>query len=372
MEQWQQELTQCIRAVDQLEAYFPIKNKEIFRSILKNMRLSITPHTLKLIDFTNLNDPILLMTVPQEAELRITPEELVDPIGDEAKSPVPFMTHRYPDRVLIYATFFCSAYCRFCFRRFKTGQATPGPSEVEIDRICDYLQAHPEIEEVILTGGDPFTLTDQQLDGFFRKLRAIPSIVRIRIHTRVPVNLPSRITPELVQLLQKYQTDRQPIFVVTHFNHPKELAEENILAVARLVNRGIVVRNQSVLLRGVNDSTNILKELFTRLTNLRIVPYYLHQLDLARGTSHFRVPLEQGIELMKQLQGVVTGIALPKYMLDIPGGRGKIPLQYSFLRITEKSDYQAENYLGEIIEYQEPSAELCKTFLTGDIERKTV
>ncbi len=353
MELWQQELAQSIRTIEQLERYLPLPNREVIKQVMKNMRLAITPHTLKLIDFADPTDPIFLMTVPQESELRMTPEELVDPIGDEAKSPIPFLTHRYPDRVLVYASFSCSAYCRFCFRRFKTGQATPGPGETDIDRICEYLRVHPEVDEVILTGGDPLTLVDAQLEVFFRKLRDVPSIQRIRIHTRVPVNLPSRITPGLVTLLKRYMDETHPMFVVTHFNHPKELSGENIQVLARLIDAGIVVRNQSVLLRGVNDSAEILKTLFKRLTNARVVPYYLHQLDQARGTGHFRVPIAEGIKLMKQLQGDVTGIALPKYVLDIPGGNGKIPLQHMYLCRNENNGYTAENYRGQVFTYLE-------------------
>ncbi len=355
MEQWQQELAQCVRTVEQLETYLPVVNRAAMKEVLRNMRLSITPHTLKLIDFNDLNDPILLMTVPQEAELRVTPEELVDPIGDEAKSPIPFLTHRYPDRVLVYASFSCSAYCRFCFRRFKTGQATPGPTAHDLDRICAYLQAHPEVDEVILTGGDPLTLVDAQLEQLFQKLRAVPSIKRIRIHTRVPVNLPSRITPNLIELLKRFQDVTHPVFVVTHFNHPRELAAENLKAIALLVDAGIVVRNQSVLLRGVNDSVAVLEQLFKQLTNCRVVPYYLHQLDLAKGTGHFRVPIEQGVELMRALQGTVTGIALPTYILDIPGGQGKVPLQHTYLKKQDAHSYRVENFKREIFVYSEPN-----------------
>jgi len=254
----------------------------------------------------------------------------------------------------VYASFSCSAYCRFCFRRFKTGQATPGPSETDLDRICEYLRVHPEVDEVILTGGDPLTLVDTQLELFLQKLRAVPSIQRIRVHTRVPVNLPSRITPALIQLLQRFMDDTHPLIIVTHFNHPRELAEENTRALAMLVNAGVVVRNQSVLLRKVNDSVETLQTLFKALCNRRVVPYYLHQLDLARGTNHFRVPISEGIELMRELQGTTTGIALPRYMLDIPNGKGKIPLQYSFLTQCEDGSYLAENFLREKITYIQP------------------
>ena len=354
MERWQQELQQCIRTLDKLETHVPTKNRERMREVLKNMRLSITPHTAKLIDFTNPNDPLFLMGVPQERELTVTPEELVDPIGDEAKSPIPFLTHRYKDRVLIYATFSCSHYCRFCFRRFKTGAANPGPSSDDVNRICEYLVAHPEIDEVILTGGDPLTLLDAQIEDWLRRLREIPTIARIRFHTRVPVNLPSRITDNLVTVLDNHQDATHPIFLVTHFNHPREIATENIEVIAKLVRAGVVIRNQSVLLRGVNDNVATLTQLFKSLTNIRVVPYYLHQLDLARGTNHFRVPLEQGIELMRELQGNVTGIALPRYMLDLPGGHGKIPLTPIFLTKQATGTWLAEGPFREQLRYDEP------------------
>lgn len=355
MEFWQQELVHTIRTLDQLEKRVPIAQRETMRAVLKNMRLAITPHTAQLIDFADPTDPLFLMTVPQAQELSTSPEELVDPIGDEAKSPIPFLTHRYPDRVLVYVTFFCSAYCRFCFRRFKTGQATPGPDAADRDRICAYLRAHPGVDEVILTGGDPLTLMDSQLAEWLQSLRAVPTVTRLRIHTRVPVNLPSRITSSLVALLRSAMDSTHPVYLVTHFNHPRELAPENVAAIAALVDAGIVVRNQSVLLRGVNDDVETLRALFKRLVDVRIVPYYLHQLDLARGTGHFRVPIERGIKLMRALQGTTTGIALPRYMLDLPGGKGKVPISPAHLTPQADGAYLAETFTGERLTYQEPS-----------------
>lgn len=357
LEQWQIELQQCVRTLEQLEKYVPVSNVDRMREVLANMRLSITPHTFGLIDFQNPRDPLLLMSVPQERELTVTPEELADPIGDDVKSPIPFLTHRYPDRVLIHATFFCSHYCRFCFRRTKTGQATPGPLKQDIDRIAAYLRAHPEIEEVILTGGDPLTLMDSQIDEWLMLLRGIPSIRRIRFHTRVLVNLPSRITAMLVEIMKRHMDAEHPIFVVTHFNHPREIAPENISAVSHLVDSGIIVRNQSVLLRGVNDDPETLERLFKKLVDIRAIPYYLHQLDLARGTNHFRVPIEWGIELMRTLQGRVTGIALPRYVLDLPDGKGKIPLTHSYLTKRTDGKWEGESPFGERVRYAEPSGQ---------------
>lgn len=356
-EQWQRDLQNCVRTLERLETHFPLQNKDHLRETLKNMRLSITPHTLKLIDFDDPNDPLLLMCVPQEKELRFSPEELADPIGDQAKSPVPFLTHRYPDRVLIHATFFCSLFCRFCFRRYKTGEANPGPTRTDMDTIIEYLKAHPEVDEAILTGGDPLTLLDWQLEEWFTRLRSVSTITRIRIHTRAPVNLPSRITDALVALFRRYMDTTHPIFLVTHFNHPREIAAENIEAVAKLVDAGIVVRNQGPLLKGVNDDPAVLAQLYKTLTNIRVVPYYLHQLDLAKGTNHFRVPIARGMAIMRKLQGNVTGIALPRYVLDLPGGKGKVPLMEPYIRSVGEGVWQVESPFGEGVEYHEPQAE---------------
>lgn len=368
LEQWQNELRHCIRTLEQLEKYVPTRNVGRMHQVLANMRLSITPHTLKLINFQDSQDPLLLMSVPLEQELIISPEEFNDPIGDDMKSPIPFLTHRYPDRVLVYPTFFCSHYCRFCFRRAKTGQATVGPARQDVERIEEYLRTHPAVEEVIFTGGDPLTLTDDQINAWLQRIRRIPPIRRIRFHTRVPVNLPSRITPALVDLLRRHVGAELPIYIVTHFNHPREIAPENISAIARFVDSGIVVRNQSVLLRGVNDDVETLEELFKRLTDIRIVPYYLHQLDLARGTNHFRVPLERGMRIMRTLQGRVTGLALPRYMLDLPRGLGKIPCATSFLERGGESMWIAESPFDGRVTYQEPTARTCDQAGVDDLD----
>jgi lysine 2,3-aminomutase len=323
LEQWQIDLQNCVRTIEELERFIPITNRKHIREVIANMRLAITPHTLGLIDFHNPNDPLLLMSVPNERELILSADELDDPIGDEIHSPISFLTHRYPDRVLVHATFFCAQFCRFCFRRFKTGGATPGPAERDVDRIIEYLHDHPEVEEVILTGGDPFTLLDRQIDDWLKRLREIQSVRRIRFHTRVPVTLPSRVTDSLVGIIKARMDNTHPIYVVTHFNHPREIAPENVTAIAKLVDAGIVVRNQGPLLKGVNDNPDTLARLYKKLVDIRVVPYYLHQLDLAKGTSHFRVPIERGLTIMSALRNNITGIALPRYVLDVPGGKGK-------------------------------------------------
>ncbi|MFA6161425.1 MAG: KamA family radical SAM protein [Patescibacteria group bacterium] len=323
LENWQKDLRHCVRNIDELESYIAIKDKELLRKTISRMRLSITPHTLKLIDFKNPHDPLLRMCLPQAQELAFAAGETHDPIGDDKKSPLPFLVHRYPDRALIHATYVCAQYCRFCFRRTKTGHANPGPSAQDRAMIIKYIADHPGIEEAILSGGDPLMLTDQELAVWLKALSSVPTLQRIRIHTRLPVTLPSRVTPSLVRTLKRFQKTEFPIYLVTHFNHPQEIAADNVKAIARLVNAGIVVRNQSVLLKDVNDDLNVMTKLLKRLIAIRIVPYYVHQLDKAQGINHFRVPVNHGKKLIAELHGHLSSIAIPKFMLDSPDGSGK-------------------------------------------------
>jgi len=343
LETWQKELRRCVSSIEGLNRYAPKgflhssqgllgrndKGKDLMQEVVKNMRLSITPHTLKLIDWNDPRDPLLLMAVPRSRELDFSADEVADPIGDDKCSPVPFLVHRYPDRALIHVNYVCAGCCRFCFRRSKTGRANVGPSAKNRDDIVAYLKQHAEVEEAILSGGDPLMLADKELANWIAHFKTVKTLRRIRIHTRLPVTLPSRISPKLVRMLKSFQTNEFPIYMVTHFNHPKEIAKENIDAIARLVDAGIVVRNQSVLLKGVNDNLTVMRDLLRRLVDVRIVPYYIHQLDKAQGTSHFRVPVKDGIKLMKSLRGKVTGIALPKYVMDCPDGAGKIVMNDS-------------------------------------------
>lgn len=353
LENWQEELRRSVRSAAALEPYLSPAVRERWTALVGRMRFAITPHTLSLIDFRDPADPLWRMAVPAAAELRFAPEELADPIGDDLKAPVPHLTHRYPDRALICVTYSCATYCRFCFRRGKTGRPTVGPGPRDWPAMAAYLRARPKVEEIILSGGDPLLLTDRQLETWLRRLRTLPAVRRLRLHTRLPVTLPSRVTPQLVDLLARYQEATRPIILVTHFNHPRELAAANVAALARLADRGLVVRNQSVLLKGVNDDAATLATLFRRLTDVRVLPYYLHQLDLACGTSHWRVPLERGLALMRGLQGRVSGLALPRYVLDVPGGLGKIPLGHQYLR-REGAVWIGESPFGEPFVYREP------------------
>jgi lysine 2,3-aminomutase len=324
LEKWQVDLRNCVRALGDLEKYVHLKDKELLQKVVKNMRLAITPHTLSLIDFGNLKDPILLMCVPQAAELDVKSGESDDPTGDEVNSPIPFLVRKYQDRVLVCVNYSCAQYCRFCFRRRKTGCARVGATSEDRRRIIGYISTHPEIEEVILTGGDPLILPDNQIENWLKAIRGVPNIKRVRIHTRVLVTLPSRITNNLVAVLKRNMDATRPIYVVTHFNHPREIVEANIRAIAKLADAGIVLRNQNPLLAGINDDAKTLEELYRRLFEIRVAPYYLHHLDRAKGIGHFRVPIKRGRKIMNKLRAKLSNSMLPRYVIDSPEGKSEL------------------------------------------------
>lgn len=286
--------------------------------------VAITPAVAELIDPDDPDDPIARQFVPAEAELRARPSERTDPIGDDAHSPVEGIVHRYPDRVLLKLVHVCAVYCRFCFRRAMVG---PGKrralSAPALDNALDYIRTHPEIWEVILTGGDPLVLSPRRLREVMRRLGAIDHVKVIRTHTRVPIADPARISGDMAQALR---ASGKASYVVVHANHPRELTPEASAACARLVDAGLPVLSQSVLLRGVNDDPETLAALLRGFVERRIKPYYLHHGDLAPGTAHLRTTIAQGQALMRRLRGRVSGLCQPVYVLDIPGGHGKVPL----------------------------------------------
>jgi lysine 2,3-aminomutase len=267
------------------------------------------------------SDGVRRQFLPDAAELDVRPEELADPIGDDVHRPVAGLTHRYPDRVILHATQTCEVYCRFCFRRETVGDAG-ALAEAEFLRVLDYLRDHPQVWEVILTGGDPMVLSARRLGDMLARLSAIPSVQVIRFHTRIPVVAPEKVTDALVAALDV----RPAVWVVVHTNHADEITEGAAGALRRLVRAGVPVLSQSVLLRGVNDDADVLERLFRALIAHRVKPYYLHHPDLAKGTAHFRVPLARGQAIMAALRGRISGTALPTYVLDIPGGHGKVPV----------------------------------------------
>ncbi len=312
--------------------------------------VKITPAMMDLIDPADIADPIAAQFMPSAEELFVHPEELADPISDQAFSPVEGIVHRHSDRVLLKLLHTCAVHCRFCFRREQIGAADNSLTPEVLDQAVDYIAQHSEIWEVILTGGDPLILSDRRLTDIVTRLNAITHVKIIRIHTRLPVVDPARITPELVAALK----GRAPVYVLLHCNHPRELTPDARSACARLVDGGIPMLSQSVLLRGVNDDPETLAELMRAFVENRIKPHYLHHADLARGTSHFRVPLAEGQQLLRSLRGI-SGLCQPSYILDIPGGHGKVPVGPDFAR-NKGDEWIVEDYRGSKHAYRDIAA----------------
>lgn len=305
--------------------------------------VAITSDVAALIDRSDPADPIARQFVPDPAELSVAPEELADPIGDQRWSPVKGIVHRYPDRVLLKPHHACPAYCRFCFRREQVGPLGDALSEAELEAAFDYIRVRSDIWEVIVTGGDPFALSARRLRKIVRALDEIPHLGAIRFHTRVPVVQPGRIDDTLVAALAA----EKAVYVAIHANHPRELTPDFAAACARLAKAGIPLLGQTVLLRGVNDDPAILEALFRRLVALRVKPYYLHHPDLARGTGHFQLGLAEGREILRGLRGRVSGLCQPTYVLDLPGGDGKVPVGPDYARAAPDGiNWTIEDYQG--------------------------
>lgn len=297
-------------------------DRAALETVAQEFRIRLTPDMRGVIapDAAQ-TDPVARQFVPDPRELTIRPEELYDPIGDTTHSPTPGLTHRYPDRVILHVTQTCEVYCRFCFRRETVGADGALP-EADLSAALDYIASHSAIFEVILTGGDPLVLSARRLDDLMRRLAAIAHVAVVRVHTRVPVVAPPRITAALIDALRRHPATH----VVIHTNHARELTPAARGALARMVDAGIPLLSQTVLLRGVNDCAKTLEDLFRALVCLRVKPYYLHHCDLARGTSHFRTTIAEGQAIMASLRARLSGLALPTYVIDIPGGHGKIPI----------------------------------------------
>ena len=307
------------------------------------LSLAVTPDMADLIDPTDPADPIARQFVPAPEELVVTPDELSDPVGDDAYEKVPGLTHRYPDRVLLKPLHVCSVYCRYCFRREKVGSGGQVLSPAELDRALDYIRAHDEIWEVILTGGDPFVLAPRRMRAIVDALDRIEHVAVIRVHTRVPVAEPARVVPDLLAALR---AESKATYIVVHCNHPREITDAAAAAFAQIADAGFPLLSQSVLLRGVNDDPETLETLFRQLVRLRAKPYYLHHCDLARGTSRFRTSIGEGQDLMRALRGRVSGICQPTYILDIPGGHGKVPIGPPYVQTREDGRLEVTDHHG--------------------------
>lgn len=326
------------------------REKEDISSCLKKFRMAVTPYYASLISQSDRNCPIRLQAIPRIDELISTTGDMRDPLHEEIDSPVPGLTHRYPDRVLLLATDTCSMYCRHCTRRRIAGQQDRSIPAAQLDRAISYIKNNPSIRDVVISGGDPLTLTDSYIENILRKLRSIYHVEIIRIGTRTPVVLPQRITPELCAILEKYH----PLWINTHFNHPREITPEAAQACARLSRAGIPLNNQSVLLKGINNRTDIMKKLVQKLLEIRVRPYYLYQCDLSEGIGHFRTPVSAGIEIMEGLRGHTSGLAVPTFVVDAPGGGGKIPLMPNYLISQGQGKTVLRNFEGNIYMYTEP------------------
>lgn len=317
---------------------------------LERLRMAITPYYATLIDPLSPNCPVRKQAVPISAELAASPHDMVDPLHEDVDSPVPRLTHRYPDRVLFLVTDVCSMYCRHCTRRRFAGQHDRLISREQLDAAIHYIESHREIRDVLISGGDPLTLPDDVLEDILKRVRAIDHVEVIRIGTRVPVVLPQRITPELVDMLRKYH----PLWINTHFNHPMEMTAAARRGLAMLADAGIPLGNQSVLLKGVNDCAHIMKRLVHELVKNRVRPYYIYQCDLSMGIEHFRTSVAKGIEIIELLRGHTSGYAVPTFVVDAPGGGGKIPVGPQYLISQTDRQVILRNYEGVICAYTEP------------------
>lgn len=346
MERWQKSLLQTEDALTEVARRFDLDLDRLQR-VAQAFRFRVSPYYLSLIQ--EKGDPIFLQCIPDERELDDDPNLLQDPLGEETHALCPGVVKRYPDRCMLYVANECATYCRFCTRKRLTGCASHGhiPTPEALEAAYATIASHPEIRDVLVSGGDPFLLPDAELDTILTRLRAIPHVEIIRIGTRTPCTLPERITPKLARMLKKHH----PLFVNVHFNHPRELTPEATRALARLADAGIPLGSQTVLLKGVNDDAETLKALMLGLLRARVRPYYLFHCDLIYGTSHFRVPIAKGLELIRSLRSFTSGLAVPHYVIDLPNGYGKVPLSPDYLEQRDGTHLVFRNYLGELCPY---------------------
>jgi len=348
---WQ--LRNRVDSLTDLEARLRLTDAERAGVLLAGHKLamSITPHFFNLIERDNPDCPIRRQVIPRIEEGWNAPEECADPCGEDTHMPVPGLVHRYPDRVLFLVTDRCASYCRYCTRSRVVSGVGEQHLETQWEAAFQYLQKTPQVRDVLLSGGDPLTFSDERLDHILTRLRAIPHIQFVRIGTRIPIFLPQRITPELCDMLNKHH----PLFISIHTNHPRELTSEVRDALGRLADAGIPLGNQSVLLRGVNDSVEVQKALVHKLLMCRVRPYYLYQCDLINGSSHLRTSVADGVAIIEGLRGHTTGYAVPQFVIDGPGGGGKIPINPNYLVDSDPGSVTLRNFEGKLFEYPNPS-----------------
>ncbi len=354
---WKWQLQHSITKLEEVENLLGVElPKDIrrnFKKIVEKFPMSITPYYLSLIDSENIEkDPIFRQSFPVIAELNILDTDMADPLHEDEDSPVPGITHRYPDRALFLVSNTCSMYCRHCTRKRRVGDKDSIPDKRQINKGLDYIRNTPQLRDILLSGGDPFLLSDEYLDWILTELSAIKHVEVIRIGTRTPVVLPQRITTSLVNIIKSHH----PVWINTHFNHPREITYSSRLALKTLADAGIPLGNQSVLLSGVNDCPRIMKALVHKLVTNRVRPYYLYQCDLSEGLAHFRTPVGKGIEILESLIGHTSGFCVPTYVIDAPGGGGKIPIMPNYLISWSTNKVVMRNYEGIITTYKEPDS----------------
>jgi lysine 2,3-aminomutase len=348
---WRWQMRHRIRSVAELVRHFPsLRSQTGLFEAEARFPIAVTPYYASLIRWADRRDPVFQMCIPQLQELYDPPFLKDDPLEEDEDMPVPRLVHRYPDRALLIATSVCATYCRHCTRKRVAGTRESTISAAELEEAAAYLAAHPEISDVIISGGDPLTMGTPAIQEILKTVRNVPSVQIIRIGTRVPVTMPQRITYELVRMLRRYH----PIWVNTHFNHPVELTPEAGAACERLADAGIPVGNQTVLLRGINDNPETMEHLCRRLIRYRVRPYYLFQCDLVRGVEHFRTPLSRGIEIMEYLRGRLSGLAIPTFVVDAPHGGGKIPILPNYVVSSSPTHTVLRNFEGMLVSYPEP------------------
>src|ERR1041385_9385668 len=346
---WKWQLKNRVTTLAQLEKHIALSDEERSGVLLsgEKLALAITPHFFNLVPRDTPEDPIRRQVIPRIEETWTSPYDLVDPCGEDSHMPVPGLVHRYPDRVLFLVPDRCAAYCRYCTRSRLVSNAQDYNFHPEYEQGLRYIEAHPEIRDVLLSGGDPLLLADRKLDHLLARLRAIKHVDFIRIGSRIPVFLPQRITPELCEIFKKYG----PIWMSIHVNHPKECTAELRAACERLSFAGVPLGNQSVLLRGINDDADVMKALVHRLLRMRVRPYYIYQMDLITGGSHFKADVRKGIEIVRALRGHTTGYAVPQYVIDAPGGGGKVPINPDYVEKVTDEEIVFRNYEGHRFRY---------------------
>ena len=351
---WQWQIRNRIRHWDALERMLRLSEPE--RSAIEmtqsRMPVGITPYFMSQLSKDDPNDPLRRTVIPTVSEFTKTPEEADDPLGEDDQSPVPGLVHRYPDRVLLLVLDFCSTYCRYCTRSRVVGHGAIYPSRSRLEQAIDYIRSTPTIRDVLISGGDPLTLNDERLNWLLYRLREISHVEIIRIGTKVPAVLPQRITQNLVRVLRRYH----PLWMSLHFTHPAECTPEAYRACERLANAGIPLGSQTVLLKGINDTVETMKALCHHLLRMRVRPYYIYQCDPISGSNHFRTPVEKGLEIIRGLRGFTSGYAVPTYVIDAPGGGGKIPLMPNYVEGREGDDLLLRNYCDRTYRYPDVSS----------------